>query len=190
MSVFACPNLNHWRKRMDIYTDHLEIYTDGSCYPNDGTGSGGWAYSTFYEGQYFLLCNHIPKPTTNNIAELSAMIAAVMDNPDGEIYSDSEYVVKGFNLWMRSWQNKGWKKKKGDLKNVIFWKELAKHKQNFKGKVKWIRGHNGNFMNELADAGANYARLNDLKKPKSFEMGLEEARQFVKQWAGRDRYRA
>lgn len=166
----------------------MQVYTDGSCYPNDGTGSGGWAYALLSEGSFYVCVGYINKPTTNNIAELSAMIAAVEDNPDAEIFSDSEYVVKGFNIWMSGWEKKGWKKKKGELKNSTFWKKLNQLKREFYGKVHWVRGHNGTFLNELADAGANYARLKELENPKDFEMTKEEAEAFVKKYAGRDRY--
>ena len=165
----------------------MQVYTDGSCYPNDGTGPGGWAYATMTEDGLFLCCGHICKPTTNNIAELSAVIAAIMDDNDSHVFSDSEYVVKGFNTWMTGWKKKGWKKKKGALKNVAFWKKLSELKEDFNGKVSWVRGHNGTFLNELADAGANYARIVAPEKPVNFSMGLVEAQEFAAKYSGRDR---
>lgn len=167
----------------------MQVYTDGSCYPNDGTGDGGWAYSVMNKGFYYVICAYIPKPATNNIAELLAMIAALNDNDYGEIYSDSEYVVKGFNIWMHGWVKKGWKKKKGELKNATLWKKLHELRSKFHGKVFWVRGHNGDFMNELADAGANYARITKPKDVVDFEMSMEEAKAFIEKWAGKDRYR-
>lgn len=156
------------------------VYTDGSCWPNNGKGSGGWAYAHKNpDWTYTMKFGHIPAPTTNNVAELRAVINAITDHSDAEIQSDSQYVVKGFNQWMKSWIKKGWSKK-GGLKNVELWKNLAELKAFFTGKLIWVRGHNGTFLNDLADAGANYARK--TKKTSSMKFTKEEADKFIKDW--------
>ena len=159
---------------------YMLVYTDGSCWPNNGKGSGGWAYAHKNpDWTYTMKFGHIPAPTTNNVAELRAVINAITDHSDAEIQSDSQYVVNGFNQWMKSWIKKGWNKK-GGLKNVELWKHLAELKAFFTGKLIWVRGHNGTFLNDLADAGANYARK--TKKSSSMKFTKEEADKFIKEW--------
>lgn len=156
------------------------IYTDGSCWPNNGKGSGGWAYAhKNSDWTYSVHFGYLPSPTTNNVAELMGVIKAIESYPDAEVQSDSQYVVKGFNEWMKGWIRKGWKKK-GGLKNVELWKHLAELKAFFAGKLVWVKGHNGNFLNDLADAGANYARKN--KNTGSLTFTKYEADIFITTW--------
>jgi len=123
------------------------IYTDGACEPNPG--NGGWGFVilnnpkniTVYGGEI---------NTTNNRMELMALIMALeyFDTPQQIIFfSDSKYVVKGFNTWMHNWEKAGKQKKNMDL-----WEELLLLK-SFHKKVtgNWVRGHSGNTYNELAD---------------------------------------
>lgn len=134
----------------------IKIYTDGSANPNPGEGA--WAVVihnnntkqsiTGYEGY-----------TTNNRMEIIAVIQAIKwcidNNTDATIYCDSEYVVKGFNIWSNEWSAKGWKKPN---KNKDLWKELHKLKYKFKGLLLWVRSHNGCEGNEEADLLAQTTR--------------------------------
>lgn len=130
----------------------VEVYTDGSCFPNPGKGAWAFALS---EEEFKTGTREI---ATNNQMELQAVIEAIYycsyNYPEKKviIYSDSQYCVNGFMSWMYSWQKKGWKKK-GGLKNVEQWKTLWDIKENV--TLKWVKGHNGNPMNELADDLAN-----------------------------------
>ena len=133
----------------------LIIYTDGCCYPNPGQGT--WAFVC--PEPYFSLTGFNPN-TTNNEMEIKAVLEACkyaketgnLDNV--EIISDSQYVVRGLNEWISNWRRRGWNRKDafGDLvpiKNKELWIEL----NQFKGRVElnWVRGHNGNEWNEMAD---------------------------------------
>lgn len=91
------------------------------------------------------------KNSTSNRAELTAFLRAletaqVFDSV--EIISDSQYVVKGYNHWIKKWEKSGWKKKK----NIDLWKDVLELKHESKHvKVKWVKGHNGNKWNEYVD---------------------------------------
>jgi len=135
----------------------MAIYTDGACEPNPGPG--GWGLVVFMDGdiknidyaQYGYSDN-----TTNNIMELTAILMAFDVIPDTElaatIFSDSRYCVDGINSWMHKWQKKGWKKKGGAIKNLDLWKEIFDKVKEFpRVKLEWVRGHNGDMGNELAD---------------------------------------
>ena len=157
----------------------MEIYTDGSCWPNNGKGSGGWAYAHKNPDWTYTVCfGYLPVPTTNNIAELTAVTRAIESYPTQRIHSDSQYVVKGFNEWMKKWVKKNWKN--GKVKNLELWKHLEKLKTSFAGRLIWVKGHSGNFLNDLADAGANYARKN--KNTGSLTFTKYEADIFITTW--------
>jgi ribonuclease HI len=67
-------------------------------------------------------------------------------------YIDSEYVVKGINLWSNNWNRNGWKTKTGKVKNLEIWKEILELKKQFKDiTFNWVRGHDDNEMNERCD---------------------------------------
>lgn len=139
----------------------MEIYTDGSCLGNGGVGknSGGWAYIIVDEGKATHSVGGSEKKvtTTNNRMEMMAVIEALRwcyrygfhDNVI--IYSDSKYVIDGYIEYMAKWKENGWTKKKGELKNVDLWKILDKSCGFVDIELVWVKGHNGNEFNEMAD---------------------------------------
>lgn len=133
----------------------MEIWTDGSCHPNPGPGGWGYVRSDGVEA-----CGGERK-TTNNRMEMKAILEALIKLPDGHrvtIYSDSQYCVKGLTTWRKGWKRKGWRKKGADMPNRDLWIELEGHLERIDITVKWVRGHDGNWMNEKADNLANDGR--------------------------------
>ena len=129
-------------------------YADGSALGNPGPG--GWAciieYADGSRVQKSGGCVH----TTNNRAELQAAIETLMElsvRMRGELRLDSEYVVKGVNEWRAGWQRKGFRNAKGqavanaDLFKTLF--ELVDERPYV--HLTWVRGHNGDPLNELVD---------------------------------------
>jgi len=136
----------------------LLVYTDGCCEPNPGRG--GWSYVVKKNGGYDIVWGSV-EFTTNNRMELIAMLKALyfLDKLPSKvpaiIYSDSTYCVNGANEWMHSWAKGGWKK---NIKNTDLWKDIYDvFNRNHQIRVSWIRGHNGNEGNELADKYATIA---------------------------------
>src|ERR1035437_1714131 len=129
-------------------------YTDGSCEPNPGTGG-------------FAVINNI-KPhvlggesdTTNIRMEGFAIIAALKDasGEKCEIHTDSEFWIKVITEWSIKWENDGWRKKGGEIKNLDIVKEVCPLFRKSEAKLIWVRGHNNDEGNELADKWANEAR--------------------------------
>ena len=81
------------------------IYTDGSCLNNPGPG--GWGFILIGD-EYDDEVSGGEKYTTNNRMELTAVIEAikyVKTDRHIDIYSDSQYVVKGITEWVDSWVN-------------------------------------------------------------------------------------
>jgi ribonuclease HI len=135
------------------------IYADGSCLGNPGPGG----YCAL-----ILSPDDHPEPivgadpnTTNNRMELLAAIVALehfKERADLEIRSDSQYVVNGMNEWLEGWKSRGWRKSNNKpIENQDFWKRLDALAQRHEVTWVWIRGHDGDKMNELADRFANEA---------------------------------
>ncbi len=129
------------------------IYTDGACSGNPG--KGGWAAILSHGGKEKEISGYEPE-TTNNRMELTAAIEglkALKETCEVEIYSDSAYLVNGFEMgWLENWKSNGWRNKsKDEVKNVDLWKELdnlcSRH------RVNWIKvkGHSDNESNNRCD---------------------------------------
>ncbi|OYX42482.1 ribonuclease HI [Candidatus Saccharibacteria bacterium 32-49-12] len=133
-------------------------YTDGSCSPNPGPG--GFAVIRDMEP---LIVGH-DLNSTNIRMEGQALIAAMQDAA-GEscvIYTDSEFWINVITKWAPGWASKGWVKKGGPIKNLDLVKEAYQIYGQSKAVLTWVRGHEGDTGNELADEWANRARSERL----------------------------
>ena len=132
---------------------NVMIYTDGSCSGNPGPG--GWGAILVYNGVEKVLSGG-EKDTTNNRMELTAAIEALraLREPcEVELFTDSKYLSDAVNLfWLRSWKNRGWKRKDGPLLNAELWQELDRLLSLHKVKVTWVKGHGENEYNNRCDA--------------------------------------
>ena len=133
------------------------IYTDGACKGNPGPGGwGAWLVYKVHETEIF----GGELGTTNNKMELRAVIEGLrlLKKPAKVlVYSDSKYVVDGVRKWMPAWKANNWKKKdKKPIKNLDLWKRLdSLINSQLEFRIKWVRGHSGDFGNEKADKLAN-----------------------------------
>lgn len=134
----------------------ITIYTDGSARGNPGPG--GWGAIISNEERVAELGGD-ESHTTNNRMEITAAIRAVefaAENfpPDSpmQVYTDSEYLMKGITLWIQNWQKKGWKTagKKAVL-NKDLWQELLIVTEEKEIDWKYVAGHAGHEANERCD---------------------------------------
>lgn len=129
-----------------------DVYTDGSC----RNGKGGWAFISKL-GRIIEENSGGVLDTTSNRMEMTAAIEALKSLPGNTkvtLYSDSEYLVNGMNVWMRAWKNRGWTTAGGahtPIKNKDLWEELDRQGKNRQVEYVWVRGHNGTEFNERAD---------------------------------------
>ena len=133
------------------------MFTDGSCEGNPGPG--GWAF-VFVEDDRIVAEKHGREPdTTNNRMELRALIEAYRYLPEGErttVYSDSELCVKTMNEWALQWEQRGWRRKGGAIKNLELVQELYALVNSHTGvELRWIRAHSGSRWNEYVDSLAS-----------------------------------
>jgi ribonuclease HI len=135
----------------------IMLFTDGACSGNPGPG--GWAYILRHPASGKEVHKAGGEPdTTNNRMELTAVIEglrAIKKPSHVEIYSDSQYVLKGLEEWMADWKKRGWKTAaKKPVKNQELWKTLDDLKQLHELSFHWIKGHNEHPENERCDAMA------------------------------------
>jgi len=127
------------------------MYTDGSCH-NATSSKGGWGViqiepevKAWYGGSY--------ENTTSARQEIRAIVKALSKCEAGDeviIYSDSQYCVNTLAKgWIYKWEQQGFI----NTMNADLWKEFFVRFKMLHRKVRleWIRGHNGNEFNEIAD---------------------------------------
>ncbi len=136
-------------------------YTDGSCEPNPGKGG----FAVIRDMQPHILGGEAD--TTNIRMEGLALISALKDAgaEHCEIYTDSEFWINVITKWSIGWEQNGWKKKGGEIKNLDIVKELVPLHRLSNCTLVWVRGHNDDPGNELADQWANKAREQGLTAP-------------------------
>lgn len=135
-------------------------YTDGSCEPNPGTGG----FAVIKNMKPHILGGE--DDSTNIRMEGKAIIAALKDAKGEEciIHTDSEFWINVITKWSIAWEKNGWKKKGGEIKNLDIVKEVCPLYRESRATLQWVRGHNKDEGNELADHWANEARKQHLEK--------------------------
>ena len=130
-------------------------YTDGSASPNPGPGG----FAVIRDKQPHILGSEEGQ-TTNIRMEGKAIVAALKDADGAEcqIFTDSEFWINVITKWAPGWSLKGWKKKGGEIKNLDIVQEAYELYGKSNATLTWVRGHEGDEGNEMADEWANRAR--------------------------------
>ncbi len=142
----------------------IEVYTDGSCLGNPGTG--GWAFQVFNEGTIIRHFGY-QLDTTNNQMELTAAIKALeFLQKESEIllFTDSTYVRNGITSWIVNWKKNNWKNsQKKEVKNKVLWEKLDFLNSRKNIIWKWVKAHDINEHNNKVDLLAREAAENLIK---------------------------
>ena len=138
----------------------IKIYTDGACSGNPG--KGGWG-ALIQENDNEKKLSGSELNTTNNRMELTAVIKALEHYDEAreiEVFTDSKYVMQGITEWIKNWKNNHWKtSQKKDVKNKDLWVLLDAVSAKHDIKWSWVKGHAGDYGNEIADKLATQAIL-------------------------------
>lgn len=146
------------------------VYTDGSA-DNNRSREGGYGVVIRHIDHF----NNLHKRnysggryinTTTARMEIIAVkkaleiIATIRTQERVVIHCDNQYVCYSLSKnWAESWIKNNQSKKNMDL-----WKEVVELFNRCGGheciEIRWVRGHSGNYYNELADQLANQGRLN------------------------------
>lgn len=136
----------------------IKIYTDGCAIVQGGLG--GYSCIVLNEGKEKIFSGAFRK-TTNNRMELLAAIKGI-ESVEGvgkkiAVYSDSRYVVDSvMKRWVYGWVKKRFEGKKNKDLWLRFLELNDKHIISFY----WVKGHNGDTMNERCDELAYIATKN------------------------------
>ena len=129
----------------------VKIYTDGACSQN-GSWKGGWGVVILSEnGGIKKKLNGSEEHTTNSRMEIRAVLEAIkqVEEPSEiTIVSDSQYVCNTINGWLDSWIQGGSYSGKS---NTDLWDEYLELRKPHKIIAEHIRGHQGNYYNEICD---------------------------------------
>lgn len=143
----------------------IRVWTDGSTMHNGKPNAFcGWSFVAIgLNGRpYIRYGSYVPNLQSNNRAEIMGVMATLIDllqyNRPIIVYSDSQYVVKTVNEWRKGW----FKKDINTIKNRALFLKLFKLVDSSRVTLEWVRGHNGDVGNELADRWAANA-LNGFK---------------------------
>jgi ribonuclease HI len=136
-------------------------YTDGSASPNPGPGG----FAVILDGQPVVLGSEPAGGETTNIRMEGFAIMAALNHAAGQpcqIYTDSEFWINVITKWSLAWEKNGWIKKGGAIKNLDIVREVCPLYRQSQATLIWVRGHQGDEGNELADHWANEARKQHL----------------------------
>lgn len=109
-------------------SEEIIVFTDGSCVHN-GTSKAKAGIGLIFPQAEFPDCaeTFVLRPITNQRAELWAIFRALKVISQAQlpnqikrisIYTDSLYSIKCLTLWIKKWQQNGWKSTTGhDVKN-------------------------------------------------------------------------
>ena len=156
-------------KKINVY----HAYTDGACSKIGVGGAGMFMYSGSEVSHLLTLKQD---SSTNNQMELTGAILALrafeieVENTKAvlNVYTDSQYVQKGITEWIYNWRKKNWMST--SVKPVVnkeLWlilDELRNRliKNGHTVNIEWVRGHNGNIGNEIADFLATNVKFNTV----------------------------
>ena len=149
----------------------FEIYCDGSTRGNGQENAvGAWAWLAHENGKIFCKDCKAEKNTTNQRMELTAAAEALKKiyieyvTPFDKVivYTDSAYLYNCYTQkWYKNWQANGWKNaKKQPVANRDLWERLIKYFEYPEVEFVKVKGHAGDFYNEIVDSMAQSASEN------------------------------
>ena len=151
----------------------ITIYTDGAAKGNPGNGGYG---AVLISGNFRKEISEGFELTTNNRMELLSVIKALellKTQPSKvKVFSDSKYVVDSIEKgWVFNWEKKGFDKKK----NIDLWRRFLMIYRKHEVSFHWVKGHDGNELNERCDQLAVKASNGEkLKKDLGYLKSKEE----------------
>ncbi|XP_046455655.1 ribonuclease H-like isoform X2 [Daphnia pulex] len=139
----------------------VQVYVDGSCFENGKNGAKAGLGVFFGNGHAMNVSKAVQSDSTqsNNSGELQAVkealrVAKQCGIKKLKIHSDSQYVIKCFNYWVKSWQTKGWMTSASTpVKNKKVIEEICDiwNSENIQIEWNFVPAHRGIRGNEAAD---------------------------------------
>lgn len=160
------------------------LYTDGGCHNESGEmhGIGSYAFlkPVDLSNEYVEIYTRFVADTTNNRTEMLAILEGInfiSKNSDNrhiiEVFTDSGYVVKGYNdpAYLDKWVQNDWKTStKKPVLNRDLWERFRAIPWEIKFRLNLIRGHKKDnnpihsFWNDICDQACTYTMENLASK--------------------------
>lgn len=162
----------------------LNIYTDGSSYPNRKRAAG--------VGIRFVWVNDVGEEETEDYSpigwqnatvdemEIEACVVALREARRRFkdlhqftrilLFSDSRYVTENFVRAMNVWPNRAWRGAYGaPVENIDLWKRLRREVKgcSIRVDIAWVKGHKSNVHNRAADKLAKESASMPFNRPMS-----------------------
>ncbi len=159
------------------------VHLDESCLGNgrdgDNPGGGGALIEVRVRGIIERRDVFVSAPATTNNRMALAGATAVLEVLGGKgrrfqvaMVSDSQYLVKGMNEWVRGWEARGWRRREGEIENLELWQALVEAARKHDPRWLWVRGHKGHPKNEYANDLAIKAAKEQLTSDGAVESGF------------------
>lgn len=151
----------------------INIYSDGGYFEKQDIG--GWGSVIFQQDQELSRLSDWQKHTSSLEMELKAAAKALeaveqMINqqikPDCQItlHTDSRILIEGLSQKIHLWRQNAWVHKSGNqVKYQALWESLEKFTLAYQVKWQWVKGHNGNLGNTIADQLAREAVMQRIQ---------------------------
>lgn len=151
-----------------VHAEKLHAYTDGGCLGNGYVDAiGAYAFLLVEDDNILHEYSRKIEDTTNNRCEMQAIMDCLRYIEEQSIqepirlFSDSEYCVKGLNIWSNNWVKRGFT----GIKNPEMWKELYElSRRNLHVQYTWVKAHADNPYNNRCDELCTMA-MNNRKTP-------------------------
>lgn len=148
-------------------TQPIVIHTDGSC--ETQTRLGGWA-AILQCGEHQRVLQNGASDTTVNAMELTAVVEALSTlkhaNSTVQLFTDSNYVVRGVNEWLSDWIQRGWKNAHGvHIANLDLWHQLKALLDQHQVTLTWIPRAQNAQADELAQSARRTYGSEVAQKP-------------------------
>ncbi|MBA3872614.1 MAG: ribonuclease HI [Anaerolineae bacterium] len=152
------------------------IHTDGSCVTQ--TRLGGWA-AVLQCGEHQRVIQGSTVDTTVNAIELNAVVEALkalkQSGSAVQLFTDSNYVVRGVNEWLSDWLQRGWKNARGEqVANLNLWQQLKTLLEQHTVTLTWIPRAQNTQADELAQM-ARLAQASDMAQKPADDAGSDAA---------------
>lgn len=143
---------------IDVPQGLTEIYCDGSCAKN---GRGGWAFA--HVDDVSITSKSGSEENSDSCRmELKAALMGItsLDKDEAVIFTDSRYVKRGVELWLKAWKQNGFITASGkEAKNRDLWEKIAAVLERKKIFWQWLKSGGGNPYHERCHNLAKDAAL-------------------------------
>ncbi|GKT11575.1 MAG: ribonuclease HI [Thiomicrorhabdus sp.] len=157
----------------------FSIYTDGGYFEKQDLG--GWGSVIYQQGQELLRQSDWQKHTSSLEMELKAAVKGLESlqsylqteqlplSPPAQfqitLFTDSRILIEGLSEKITHWRLNNWIHKSGNrVKYQTLWEMLESLTQQLQVKWQWVKGHNGNLGNTIADQLARKAVMQRLQE--------------------------